>query len=457
MDSLLTSDSLNHNIYYYKPANYDFLNSPILWGIHGTGGTGASERNNLRDIADKRKALIVGPTFNFGDGYAMGYSNDILLPYIFKEIYQHVITKENRDSIWVYMIGFSAGGQCVTRYMLFRQSIQDSIPIRMAVSTNPAFYTFCTDSLNGEFMPFPCGLGQPDYWNGNRGDFICNQHIIQYYNENYGILIGTADLGPITGDFPCANEQGFNRYERAQSFYAFSNTDAIIRGTTLRWQYKEIPGIGHNGYAMYNTKADSSDTSTIAETLLFDTPYNPPPNFFPSANFTADNTIVYLPDAMVLFVNNSLNAQYYHWDFGDSTTSTEMTPLHIYTYADTFTVSLIAYNDEDSECGADTLIKEDYIIVINLGGMSDLAGSNEQIYIYPNPNKGIFNIVVKTDKKTDLIIELMNIQGQIVYKNNVKGVLTFIDEIDVSEFAKGIYYLKVNTGKQVKVEKVVVI
>ncbi len=131
-----------------------------------------------------------------------------------------------------------------------------------------------------------------------------------------------------------------------------------------------------------------------------------------------------------------------------------MTTVHNYLYADTFTVTLTATN-ENNGC-VKTLTKEDYIIVTIPGGMSDLVGLNEQIYIYPNPNKGIFNIVVKTGEKTDLIIELMNIQGQIVYRNNIKGVLTFIDEIDVSEFAGGIYYLRVNTGKQVKVEKVVV-
>ena len=29
-----------YHITYYKPANYDSLTSPILWYVHGSGGTG---------------------------------------------------------------------------------------------------------------------------------------------------------------------------------------------------------------------------------------------------------------------------------------------------------------------------------------------------------------------------------------------------------------------------------
>ena len=57
----------------------------------------------------------------------------------------------------------------------------------------------------------------------------------------------------------------------------------------------------------------------------------------------------------------------------------------------------------------------------------------------------------------DSIIELVDIKGQVVYRFNsfVKhGRLTH--QIDVKEFAKGVYYVRVNIDSHVKVEKLVV-
>ena len=157
-----------------------------------------------------------------------------------------------------------------------------------------------------------------------------------------------------------------------------------------------------------------------------------------SVDLGADTIITAQPDTILLDAGTGYDS--YFWQ--DSSTIQTFNVDSYGWYSVTVT---------DDSCDA-----SDSIYIESPVNISDFVSLNEQIYIYPNPNKGIFNIVVKTGEKTDLIIELMNIQGQIVYRNNVKGVLTFIDEIDVSGLAKGIYYLRVNTGKQVKVEKVVV-
>ena len=143
----------NFNIYYYKPINYDSVNSPILLYIHGLGGSGANI-SDLINIADKHGALLVGPTMDTHNDWPYAYTRTDSCWYIYwyvpviKQLYKHTILRENRNSIPVYLTGFSAGGQFVTRYMLIRQGIPDSIPIKMAVSVSPASYTFCTDSLN---------------------------------------------------------------------------------------------------------------------------------------------------------------------------------------------------------------------------------------------------------------------------------------------------------------------
>jgi len=38
-----------------------------------------------------------------------------------------------------------------------------------------------------------------------------------------------------------------------------------------------------------------------------------------------------------------------------------------------------------------------------------------------------------------------NIQGQAVYQNQVKSVMNYQENIDLTQFAKGLYFLKVNS------------
>lgn len=458
-------------IYYYKPLNYDSLTSPILLAIHGTGGDGNSPIGDLQAIADRRNALIVAPNMHIGTlGYV--YVADVLsdsisgcyhiiwMPEVFKQIYQHVLQRENRDSIPAYLIGFSAGGQFTTRYMLVRQFAPDFIPLRMAVSSNPSNYTLCTDTFNNAEMlwyPYRCGLAgsQPLSWNCAQidtplvKDFICNEHVVQYYNENYGVLIGTADTEIFSGFCPFA--QGNNRYERAVNFYNFSDTNAVARGTTLKWQYGEVPGVGHDQNLMYNTIL-TGDSMPLAERLLFETPYHTVPSLAPYANFTADTTVVTLPNAMVQFNNTSINATNFLWDFGDSTNSTAFSPSHIYIYADTFTVILTATSGTGCE---NKLIKND-LIVVNPVGIYEYGNNSYSFTVYPNPLKDNTIISFMLPETDAVKLEVYNCMGQltdVLYNNNAIENKQY--KINFTPKNKGIYYAVLQTSRKNGVIKIV--
>lgn len=351
-DSVLASDGYNWEMCYYKPLGYDSINGPIIWGIHGLGSNGMSQINSLKDIADRRKALIVAPTSQ-SSLWEYGISGNLWLPIVFKELYRHVLSRENRDTIWVHMIGFSAGAQCVSRYMLIRQAITDSIPVKMAVSSNAYFYTFCTDSLNSELMYWPCGISpSPDL------DFTCNEHVKKYYNENYAVIVGTADVTGAPSQWPCMVPQGSNRYERAVNFYNFSDSDAVARGTTLKWQYGEVPGVGHNQNLMYNNIL-TGDSMPLAERLLFESPYYPPVDFPPSADFfyelvdTISCTTISF-NALCTCQNEPVDV---HWNFGDLDTSVINNPVHTYLNPGTYQVELYIENS----LGSANSIKNIYV------------------------------------------------------------------------------------------------
>ena len=78
-----------------------------------------------------------------------------------------------------------------------------------------------------------------------------------------------------------------------------------------------------------------------------DTIYITQPNQI-SAYFSSSQDTAYLANgANISFNNWSSNASYYEWDFGDSNTSTVTSPVHQYSQAGIYNVTLNAYQDTD--------------------------------------------------------------------------------------------------------------
>jgi PKD repeat protein len=64
---------------------------------------------------------------------------------------------------------------------------------------------------------------------------------------------------------------------------------------------------------------------------------------------------------IIKFINNSINASTFHWEFGDGNTSQDVNPSHTYKEPGLFTVSLYAWSE--NQC-PDTMVKEKMIHVL---------------------------------------------------------------------------------------------
>jgi hypothetical protein len=82
------------------------------------------------------------------------------------------------------------------------------------------------------------------------------------------------------------------------------------------------------------------------------------------------------------------------------------------------------------------------------------AGAN--IRIYPNPNNGLFKLLVTDVKSGSLGIEIMNIHGQILFRNVINDPNGFSESIDLTKIGKGLYLLRINDGNNTKVEKILI-
>ncbi len=79
----------------------------------------------------------------------------------------------------------------------------------------------------------------------------------------------------------------------------------------------------------------------------------------PLASFTVDSTFAFCPPLLARFTNTSINANFYEWNFGDVSGSSDLeNPPHVYTIPGSYSVTLIAGSTENCR---DTLTVDDLI------------------------------------------------------------------------------------------------
>ncbi|NOQ25857.1 MAG: T9SS type A sorting domain-containing protein [Bacteroidales bacterium] len=91
-------------------------------------------------------------------------------------------------------------------------------------------------------------------------------------------------------------------------------------------------------------------------------------------------------------------------------------------------------------------------------GIEDIEDNAKHIKVYPNPATGYFNIEFKSEEIiNELNISIYSIDGKLVYSNNKLINDNFIEEqINVKNMNTGIYIIKLNTGKNIITERLLI-
>jgi len=160
----------------------------------------------------------------------------------------------------------------------------------------------------------------------------------------------------------------------------------------------------------------------------------------PSYTYTSNNL-------NVSFTNTTVQGVNYLWNFGDGTTSVLTNPTHTYGVYGNFEVKLTATN----ACGIDTITK-----TINVEVSVNENNTLNNLNIYPNPTNSLLYIHFPSSISGKLQMQLLTMTGQLIWDSDFESSTNVLNTtIDMSKFAKGIYYLKVKQQNQLTVKKVI--
>jgi PKD repeat protein len=152
-----------------------------------------------------------------------------------------------------------------------------------------------------------------------------------------------------------------------------------------------------------------------------------------------------ISNSTITLTDSSMYGTTYKWYFGDGDSSTLSAPTHIYATNGNYTVTQIVYNP----CGTDTFKRTISIIT----GIIEQQISS--IMIYPNPTSNVLNIDLKDQLKDHVSIYLIDMKGDLLYRKQFHQADQIIP-IDVHDLPAGTYLLRVATGDQIFVQRVMI-
>jgi PKD repeat protein len=260
----------------------------------------------------------------------------------------------------------------------------------------------------------------------------------QYASLNLDVDVSTES--PVSFYLKVSSESGYDRLK----FY-IDATEIEDWSGEVAWQMVEftVPEGNHTLKWTYSKdgSVDGGSDCAWVDYIILPGAAGGAPLF---ADFLADNQDI-CEGETVNFTSSSIgDVTTYSWTFegGDPATSDEEAPVVIYTTPGTYSVSL-TISDGNSE---NTMTKDGFITVHNCTGVNEAAIFNMEIY--PNPNSGVFTLVLNQNAK----VEIINALGSVVFTEEFIGKQT----IDLANQAEGIYFIKVETENESKVEKIVV-
>lgn len=250
-----------------------------------------------------------------------------------------------------------------------------------------------------------------------------------------GQLLENPTQPPVAGFSPsnttiCEGDsiQLINSSQNSTSFL-WSVTGGIITDNTANNPYVSFSNSGNYNVTLVATGPGGTDQSSqnISITVLDG----------PTAIASPSNDTVYLPNAIVSFSNNSINATDYTWDFGDGNLSTDANPWNDFGSTGQYEVMLIAMS---TGCTNDTAYY-DITVLDNSANLTEI--DLDQVKVFPNPIHNNITLSGLSVLGANISIRLFDMSGRLVFNTELDSPSNDFNIPNLEHLSNGIYQLNI--------------
>ena len=170
----------------------------------------------------------------------------------------------------------------------------------------------------------------------------------------------------------------------------------------------------------------------------------------PTAVAGAQSTSVYLSQGgEAHFTSTGTIGSDLIWDFGNGATSTNPNPSHTYTQVGTYEVTLTVFFDNGCSHTDTITITVEAVVSVEENELEN------QVNLFPNPiSSGMLTISFNLSTSEDVQLRVFNSLGQLIHGEQINGVQQTNYEVDVNNYASGIYYVNMQIGNEQLVKKI---
>ena len=141
-------------------------------------------------------------------------------------------------------------------------------------------------------------------------------------------------------------------------------------------------------------------------------------------------------DGLFEFINSSVDANSYFWDFGDGNSSLDENPEHQYEVSGDYLVELIATNN----CGSDTTTMEIQYTYVYI--FDELSAR-----LFPNPSAGLIFVEFSEEIGSNVEYKIFDLSGKKLKAGELsQGIIKH--SIDLDELPSGAYFIQFSNNQK---------
>jgi len=216
--------------------------------------------------------------------------------------------------------------------------------------------------------------------------------------------------------------------------YEWKNDDGIMKISLNKNEADSIENLTSGTYSV--------NISSVGQCQYSSNSFSVPVAAAPTASFSSNALVTTLSNAgRIDFTNESENAQFSSWDFGDNSGTWFIpSPSHNYLSAGVYTVTLITESVDHCKATAQQVIN----VVDDVTGITSF-GKNSEMRLC-NLSEGRYELRFLLSEPATIEIEILNLEGKQIKTDLLKEASSFNYPVGHDFTLQGITFLKVTAG-----------